>query len=126
MNWACVCWMSCNGWAQPGVVSVGSWEGPFGRLHWTKHASQGPRRHGVAIMVHGYKGFETGDNGAIAEAWAHEGWDVFRMDFHTTVIVLLFGRCLDEGAWSDNRYHMEVEEVAYALGTCADSSVKKL
>ena len=114
--------------SQPGVVSVGSWEGPFGRLHWTKHASQGPRRHGVAIMVHGYKGFRNwGQWGAIAEAWAHEGWDVFRMDFsHNGHCPPFSEDCLDEGAWSDNRYHMEVEEVAYALGTCADSSVQKI
>lgn len=68
-------------------------------------------------MVHGYKGFRAWGNWkGVAEAWSQLGWEVFRMDFsHNGHLPPFVEDCLDEKAWSANRYHIEVNDVAFAL-----------
>lgn len=102
---------------QPGINTHGSWQGPHGSLHWTQHRPVlGPVK-GRALMVHGYKGFrEWGNWKGVAERWAQEGWEVTRMDFsHNGHLPPFLETCLDEEAWSLNRYHIERDEVAHAL-----------
>ena len=43
--------------AHAGVTTQGHWKGPHGRLHWTCHSLPNVPQKGVALMVHGYKGF---------------------------------------------------------------------
>ena len=101
----------------PGVNTHGQWEGPHGLLHWTRHRPRAGRVKGRAVMVHGYKGFrEWGNWKGLAERWAKEGWEVTRMDFsHNGHVPPFLDTCLDEEAWSANRYHIECNEVAFAL-----------
>ncbi|MGB1481275.1 MAG: alpha/beta fold hydrolase [Flavobacteriales bacterium] len=109
VDWAC---------RQAGVTATGGWQGPHGQLNWTRHASVVEKEvHGVALMIHGYKGFrEWGNWKGVAERWAREGWEVWRMDFsHNGHLEPFREDCLDEEAWSQNRYHMERDEVAWAL-----------
>lgn len=110
---------------QAGVTQTGCWEGPHGRLPWTRHSATGSSRQGVALMVHGYKGFrQWGNWKGLAERWAQEGWDVVRMDFsHNGHVPPFEDDCLDEEAWSANRYTMEVDEVAFALAQLAPEGV---
>ena len=98
------------------VTDEGVWEGPHGPLNWTKHPSRRPAK-GCALMVHGYKGFrQWGLWRGVAERWAEEGWDVYRMDFSHNGHVAPFSEdCLDEAAWRENRYHFEADEVTFAL-----------
>ncbi len=102
---------------QPGITRHGKWEGPHGLLHWTQHRPIAGPLKGRALMVHGYKGFrEWGNWKGVAERWAKEGWEVNRMDFsHNGHVPPFLDTCLDEQAWSANRYHIERDEVAHAL-----------
>ena len=106
-------WVLC----QAGVHAHGRWQGPHGTLHWTQHRPKVGRLKGRALMVHGYKGFrEWGNWKGVAERWAQEGWEVTRMDFsHNGHVPPFLETCLDEEAWSANRYHIERDEVAHAL-----------
>ena len=106
-------WVLC----QAGVNVHGRWQGPHGLLHWTQHRPKSGRLKGKALMVHGYKGFrEWGNWKGVAERWAKEGWEVTRMDFsHNGHVPPFLEACLDKEAWSDNRYHIECDEVAHAL-----------
>ena len=103
--------------AQAGIEHVGVWEGPHGAIHFSRHKPRGKALRGRALMVHGYKGFRAWGNWkGVAEAWSKLGWEVFRMDFsHNGHLPPFVEDCLDEEAWSANRYHIEVEEVAFAL-----------
>ena len=111
--------------AVPGPTEHGSWDGPHGQLHWTRHPARREVCRGRALMVHGYKGFkEWGNWKGVAEQWAREGWDVWRMDFsHNGHVWPFLEECLDTEAWSANRLHFEVNEVAYALAQIVDASV---
>lgn len=102
---------------QPGIERVGVWDGPHGPVHFSRHEPRGKVLRGRALMVHGYKGFRAWGNWkGVAEAWSQMGWEVFRMDFsHNGHVPPFVEDCLDEQAWSANRYHLEVEEVAFAL-----------
>lgn len=116
-------------WArrQAGATTTGAWQGPHGQLNWTRHASLiGENVRGVALMVHGYKGFrEWGNWKGVAERWAREGWEVWRMDFsHNGHLEPFREDCLDEEAWSQNRYHFERDEVAWALHKIARPGTK--
>lgn len=107
---------------QGAMVEAGTWEGPHGRLNWSKHPSHTSDILGRLLMVHGYKGFrEWGLWRGVAEHWAKEGWEVFRMDFsHNGHLEPFAEDCLDEVAWSQNRLHVEVDEVAFALHELAN------
>ena len=109
----------------PSPAEHGCWEGPHGRLQWTRHRSRRETSRGRALMVHGYKGFkEWGNWKGVAERWAREGWDVWRMDFsHNGHVLPFLEDCVDTEAWSANRLHFEVNEVAFALGQIADPSL---
>ena len=111
--------------AVPGPTEHGSWDGPHGQLHWTRHPARREVCRGRALMVHGYKGFkEWGNWKGVAEQWAREGWEVWRMDFsHNGHVWPFLEECLDTKAWSANRLHFEVNEVAYALAQIVDASV---
>lgn len=102
--------------AEGALTEEGVWNGPHGPLNWTKHASKGGFK-GCALMVHGYKGFrEWGLWRGLAERWAQSGWEVYRMDFsHNGHVAPFHEDCLDTEVWSQNRYHIEAEEVAFAL-----------
>lgn len=102
---------------QAGANAHGSWHGPHGLLHWTQHRPKAGPLKGRALMVHGYKGFrEWGNWKGVAERWAQEGWEVTRMDFsHNGHLPPFLETCLDEEAWSANRYHIERDEVAFSL-----------
>ena len=102
---------------QAGTNVHGVWQGPHGLLHWTQHRPVVGRLKGRALMVHGYKGFrEWGNWKGVAERWAKEGWEVTRMDFsHNGHVPPFLEVCLDEHAWSANRYHIERDDVAHAL-----------
>ena len=102
---------------QGAVTRQGTWQGPHGALNWTEHGSHQKKAKGCVLMVHGYKGFrQWGLWRGVAEQWASEGWDVYRMDFsHNGHVEPFASDCLDEEAWSQNRYHYEVEEVSFAL-----------
>ena len=111
--------------AVPGPTEHGAWDGPHGRLHWTLHRSRRETSQGRALMVYGYKGFkEWGNWKGVAEQWAREGWDVWRMDFsHNGHVFPFLEDCIDTDAWSANRLHFEVNEVAFALGRIVDPAV---
>ena len=111
--------------SQPALTTQGCWEGPYGRLHWTRHASGSAVVKGRALMVHGYKGFrDWGNWKGLAQRWAEEGWEVTRMDFSHNGHVPPFSEdCLDEEAWSANRYHMERDEVALGLSTLSEPGI---
>ena len=98
------------------VTEEGTWHGPHGALNWTKHPARVVAK-GCALMVHGYKGFRHwGLWRGVAARWAAQGWNVYRMDFsHNGHVPPFVEDCLDEVAWSENRYHFEAEEVAFAL-----------
>ena len=102
---------------QSGIQAIGKWHGPHGLIHWTQHRPKVGRLRGRALMVHGYKGFrEWGNWKGVAERWAKEGWEVTRVDFsHNGHVPPFLETCLDEEAWSANRYHIERDEVAHAL-----------
>ena len=103
------------------VTDEGVGEGPHGPLNWTRHPARRTAK-GCALMVHGYKGFRHwGLWRGLAERWAEEGWDVYRMDFsHNGHVAPFTEDCLDEAAWSENRYHYEAEAVAFALQKLAE------
>jgi len=103
--------------AHAGVTTQGHWKGPHGRLHWTCHSLPNVPQKGVALMVHGYKGFrEWGNWKGVAERWARLGWTVYRMDFsHNGHCPPFLEDCVDEEAWSQNHHHFERDEVAFAL-----------
>ena len=107
------------------VTEEGVWEGPQGPLNWTRHPSRGLAK-GCVLMVHGYKGFRHwGLWRGLAERWAEEGWEVYRMDFSHNGHVAPFAEdCLDEDAWSENRYHFETDEVTFALQKLAEECDK--
>ena len=100
-----------------------TWEGPCG----LNHASvvRPPRWWvmgdeavcGRLLMIHGYKGFRTWGNWeGVAESLAACGWEVIRMDFsHNGHVPPYDDLCVDAEAWSQNRLHMEAEEVTAAL-----------
>ncbi|MDA0939520.1 MAG: alpha/beta fold hydrolase [Bacteroidetes bacterium] len=101
----------------PGTTEEGRWHGPHGPLNWTRHRVVGARRNGVVLMVHGYKGFRRWGNWfGVAHKLVEAGWEVVRLDFsHNGHLAPFDGDCLDEEAWSANRYHMEVDEVEFGL-----------
>ena len=103
---------------QAGVNAHGKWQGPHGLIHWTQHRPKMGRLKGRALMVHGYKGFrEWGNWKGVAERWAQDGWEVTRMDFsHNGHVPPFLEACIDDEAWSANRYHIERDEVVHALG----------
>jgi len=107
---------------QAGIEEDGVWSGPHGAIHWSRHKPRGREVAGRVLMVHGYKGFRRWGNwGGIAEAWSQMGWEVIRMDFsHNGHLPPFVEDCLDEEAWSANRYHMEVDEVAFGLDQLQD------
>ncbi len=105
--------------AQLGVWKTETWEGPHGPLSVDIHPSKAPHQavRGRLLMVHGYKGFRSWGNWpGLADRWSRLGWEVHRMDFSHNGHVPPFDQdCLDVDAWSENRHHFELEEVAFAL-----------
>ena len=111
--------------SQPFPTESGHWEGPHGRLFWTRHRTLAAPPSGVVLMVHGYKGFkEWGNWQGVAAKWADEGWEVVRMDFsHNGHLPPFDTDCLDEGSWSENHYRFEVEEVQFGLKQLASEGL---
>ena len=103
--------------AHAGVTTQGHWKGPHGRLHWTCHSLPNVPQKGVALMVHGYKGFrEWGNwkgwpNAGRASVGPSTGW----ISPTTAIAHHSLEDCVDEEAWSQNHHHFERDEVAFAL-----------
>lgn len=112
-------WVSSHSFPHERVT----WEGPYGLNHaslvrpprWWVKGDEAVR--GRLLMVHGYKGFRTWGNWeGVAESLAACGWEVIRMDFsHNGHVPPYDDLCVDAEAWSQNRLHMEAEEVTSAL-----------
>ena len=112
----------------PGTTEDGCWHGPHGPLSWTRHRVVGAHRKGIILMVHGYKGFRRWGNWyGVAHNLVEAGWEVVRLDFsHNGHLTPFDEDCLDEEAWSANRYHMEVNEVEFGLAQLSKESGEPL